>query len=99
MRMHRIVGCVVMVGAVLAGLGLSLAASPAPPQAPAPNTLTAAERAAGWTLLFDGKTTNGWRGFKRDHFPVDGWAVVDGTLARVASQTPLTEGCDIITDG
>jgi hypothetical protein len=57
------------------------------------------ERAAGWTLLFDGKTTNGWRGFKRDHFPVDGWAVVDGTLARVASQTPLTEGGDIITDG
>jgi hypothetical protein len=99
MRMHRIVGCVVMVGAVLAGLGLSLAASPAPPQAPAPNTLTAAERAAGWTLLFDGKTTNGWRGFKRDHFPVDGWAVVDGTLARVASKTPLTEGGDIISDG
>ena len=29
------------------------------------NTLTAAEKAAGWRLLFDGKTTAGWRAFKK----------------------------------
>ena len=46
------------------------------------NTLTTAERAAGWRLLFDGKTTAGWRGWKMDSMP-SGWQVVDGTLKRV----------------
>ena len=35
--------------------GLAAALPQTPAAAPAPNTLTAAERAAGWTLLFDGK--------------------------------------------
>jgi hypothetical protein len=48
-----------------------------------PNTLTDAERAAGWTLLFDGRTTEGWRGYGRPDMP-DGWQVVDGALTRVA---------------
>ncbi len=47
------------------------------------NALTAEERAEGWRLLFDGKTTAGWRGFRSDTMP-GGWQVVDGTLARVA---------------
>ncbi len=46
------------------------------------NMLTTAERAAGWRLLFDGKTTAGWRGWKMDSMP-SGWQVVDGTLKRV----------------
>ena len=46
------------------------------------NALTTAERAAGWRLLFDGKTTTGWRGWKMDSMP-SGWQVVDGTLKRV----------------
>ncbi|HEX7117426.1 MAG TPA: DUF1080 domain-containing protein [Longimicrobiales bacterium] len=50
---------------------------------PAPNTLTAEEHAAGWRLLFDGRSTDGWRGFKRDGVPA-GWTVEDGTLTRVA---------------
>lgn len=44
----------------------------------ADNTLTAAEQAAGWKLLFDGKTTAGWRGFKT---PAPDWRVEDGALA------------------
>jgi len=46
------------------------------------NRLTEAERRAGWLLLFDGKTTAGWRGWKMDSLP-SGWQVVDGTLKRV----------------
>ena len=52
--------------------------------AQSPNTLTPAERAAGWRLLFDGKTTAGWRGFKMDS-PPSGWQVVNGALTRVAA--------------
>jgi alpha-3'-ketoglucosidase len=49
-----------------------------------PNKLTPAERAAGWRLLFDGRTTDGWRGFKLNNVP-DGWKVVDGALTRAAA--------------
>ncbi|MBI4544392.1 MAG: DUF1080 domain-containing protein [Gemmatimonadetes bacterium] len=49
----------------------------------APNTLTAEERAAGWRLLFDGRTTAGWRARGRTDMPA-GWQVVDGALTRVA---------------
>jgi hypothetical protein len=82
-------------GAPLAAL-LALSAcahgySTSPTPAPAPlNTLTAAEQAAGWKLLFDGTTTNGWRGYKLDSMP-GGWQVVDGALTRVAA------GGDIVT--
>ncbi len=43
------------------------------------NTLTAEEKTAGWKLLFDGKTTDGWKGYKKDK-PGAGWQVVDGVL-------------------
>ncbi len=48
------------------------------------NTLTEQERAAGWRLLFDGRTTGGWRGFKKPDMPA-GWQAIDGALTRVAS--------------
>lgn len=47
-----------------------------------PNSLTYAEEAAGWKLLFDGFTTAGWRGYGLDTMP-SGWAVVKGALTRV----------------
>ena len=45
------------------------------------NTLTPQEKAGGWRLLFDGKTTHGWRSARSGGFPSTGWAVRDGTLA------------------
>jgi len=67
------------------------------PTAPAPvaasaatNTLTSAERVAGWRLLFDGRTTDGWRGFRKTSIP-SAWKVVDGALTRTG------EGGDIVT--
>ena len=64
-----------------------------------PNTLTEAERAAGWRLLFDGETTDGWRGYNRDAFPDTGWAVVDGALVVGATATDpdIPIGGDIVT--
>jgi hypothetical protein len=47
----------------------------------APNTLTAAQRKEGWQLLFDGKTTTGWRGYKADTMP-SAWKVVAGILTK-----------------
>ena len=61
-----------------------------PPLEPALNALTDAEREVGWELLFDGQTTDGWRGYMMDAIP-GGWQVVNGELTRVGS------GRDIIT--
>lgn len=43
------------------------------------NTLTAQEKKEGWKLLFDGKTTNGWRNFNSDKIN-QGWKVANGVL-------------------
>src|SRR5262245_59659922 len=61
---------------------------------PSPNTLTAAEKTAGWMLLFDGKSTTGWRGFHSDKFPDSGWAVENGAIKTMGSGP---SGGDIIT--
>jgi len=54
------------------------------------NALTAEEAANGWRLLFDGRTTDGWRGYRQQSMP-EGWQVIDGALTRVG------RGGDIIT--
>jgi hypothetical protein len=61
------------------------------PPSPPPNTLTAEERAEGWTLLFDGSTPEGWRGYGQAAFPDRGWTVEDGVL------TVDGAGGDIVT--
>lgn len=71
---------------------LATLAGSAGAQEAAMNTLTAAEKAAGWTLLFDGKSLEGWRAYEAGK-PAAGWAVVDGALTRVGS------GGDIVTSG
>lgn len=43
------------------------------------NGLSEAEQRGGWELLFDGKTTNGWRNYKSDKMG-DGWKVNDGVI-------------------
>lgn len=58
----------------------------------ADNQLTAAEKAAGWVLLFDGKTLNGWRTYANR--PAGGWEVVDGTLHAIAK----VKGTELITE-
>jgi hypothetical protein len=57
------------------------------------NQLTDEEKAAGWKLLFDGKTTQGWRSFKKQTFPDKGWVVEDGWLHCLGKH-----GGDVITD-
>lgn len=44
-----------------------------------PNTLSEAEKAEGWKLLFDGETSEGWRNYGKETFP-DGWMIVDGMI-------------------
>lgn len=61
------------------------------------NTLTPAEEAAGWLLLFDGTSTDGWRGYGRDDFPSEGWAVESGELVSLSSTGDM-DGGDIITE-
>ena len=64
-----------------------------------PNTLTAAEVEAGWILLFDGHSTNGWRGYNQESFPEVGWEVADGCLIVLASDGEEEGyGGDIITE-
>jgi hypothetical protein len=70
---------VAILTAALAAAGLDAAQ---PLQSAEPNTLAAEETKAGWKLLFDGKTTNGWRGFKRDAVS-PGWQVANGELSWV----------------
>jgi hypothetical protein len=38
-----------------------------------------------WTVLFDGKSTEGWRGYNKTSFPEKGWEVIDGTLHCIGS--------------
>jgi hypothetical protein len=61
----------------------SLFAGPAVSEEPAINALSAEEKAAGFKLLFDGRSTDGWRGYKMKEMP-PGWKVIDGILTRVA---------------
>lgn len=61
---------------------------------PVNNQLSAQEIEEGWNLMFDGESTEGWRGFK--HKTVnDGWQVIDGNLVALGKGGDL--GGDIIS--
>jgi hypothetical protein len=89
-------------GAIIVGLEIAVTttvamAADSGPAASAsaaePNTLSAEEKAAGWKLLFDGKSTNGWRNYKKQDVS-SGWQVKDGALV---CADPKKAG-DIITN-
>ena len=65
-----------------------------------PNSLSKQEIAQGFSLLFDGKTTDGWRGAGKETFPEKGWKVQDGVLMVEASGgAEAAYGGDIVTVG
>src|SRR5690606_41956754 len=55
------------------------------------NQLTDQEKAEGWVLLFDGKTTQGWKGYNRDDVQ-DAWSVVDGAISLETVQLVFSVG-------
>ena len=57
------------------------------------NTLSSAEKRAGWKLLFDGKTTTGWHNFNKEGVG-PGWVIKDGVLTSVNAST----AGDIVTN-
>lgn len=62
------------------------------------NGLTEAEVADGWILMFDGKTSDGWRGYGKDHFPA-GWEITEGTIKMIGSgkgEAGAEDGGDVI---
>jgi hypothetical protein len=85
-------------GVVIVVAGGAAAAQAAPASCTGVNTLTAAEKATGWVLLFDGKSTSGWHGY-------NGQATKSWTIEDCALKTVGTEGnygsdtrADIATD-
>lgn len=63
-----------------------------------PNTLTEQEKEQGWRLLWDGQTTEGWRGAHQEDFPEKGWQIQDGTLTVLESGGgESVHGGDIVT--
>lgn len=62
------------------------------------NTLSDAEKKAGWKLLWNGRNTRGWRGAKTDGFPKQGWKIEDGVLTVLESGGgESVSGGDIVT--
>lgn len=60
------------------------------------NTLTPSEQKAGWRLIWDGKSLNGWITAKEASAPVKGWTIKDGEL--IANLPGNKGGGDIVTE-
>ncbi len=83
--------------------GFIIACSPKTP--PTNNTLTAKEKAAGWILLFDGKSFTGWHGLGQEEFPAKLWTIEGDAIKKLSrAEGPKMpdgqpkHGCDLITD-
>ena len=65
----------------------------------APNTLTSFENADGWKLLWNGKTTDGWRGARLTSFPSHGWSVKgDNLIIESSGGAESANAGDIVTE-
>jgi hypothetical protein len=73
------------------------AKAPSPAPVPGSNQLTAAEKAEGWELLFDGATFKGWRGYGTAGMPAGGWAIENGMIRTIAGEGRFGGG-EIITE-
>jgi hypothetical protein len=64
------------------------------------NELTPREKEEGWKLLWDGRTSDGWRGAKLSTFPPEGWTIKDGILStfETGGGESVSAG-DIVTTG
>ena len=62
------------------------------------NKITIQEKKDGWQLLWDGKTTDGWRGAKLETFPDSIWKINDEELTAFATGGKESDdGGDIVT--
>ncbi len=62
------------------------------------NTISEREAAEGWELLWDGETTEGWRGARLEGFPEVGWSIENGILkVHKSDGGESTNGGDIVT--
>jgi hypothetical protein len=80
----RIAGAAALAGALAAVVALQASAG----------QLTPADRAAGWVSLFDGRSLDGWRGYRQPDAAGTRWVPADGTLCVVPGSGRQT---DILT--
>lgn len=64
-----------------------------------PNSVSAQEKAQGYGLLWDGKTSKGWIGANKTKFPETGWTISNGELnVQESNGAESTNGGDIVTE-
>lgn len=59
------------------------------------NTLSAEEKKSGWALLFNGHSTDGWRGYNNK--PLDSWDIINGQLYCKANGNEVKQRADLMT--
>jgi hypothetical protein len=85
--------------AALASTAMSQRPATLPATLTAVNQLSPQEKKDGWTLLFDGKSLAGWRGYKAKDASETRWKVEDGLLTVQPNDGKDTHGArDIISD-
>ena len=64
-----------------------------------PNNLSAQEKRNGYSLLWDGQTTKGWRGARKTAFPQKGWEITNGEISvQKSAGAEAANGGDIVTE-